>query len=215
MGDDYVPASRARNLVTEAIAPLVDDFTRVRPGVWARALSDEIQTMLTLDAWKGAALSVGYGISCSWIPMRAGDRDPYHWPATRRQMRKHLFVDHFTVDEPKPQYVSHLRGERALRDAADAAVREAADRAERWWATVESPNGVLLESRRQAANPYDVHHPRAQLVVAFTLARLDQLDEARNAFGSLDLAREEDPETAQRLAADLRGVAERSRPSVT
>lgn len=214
-GDNDVPASRARDLVNEAMAPLVEDFRRIRPAVWTRPLSDEIQAILTLDEWKGADLSIGYGVSCNWIPMRAGDRDPYHWPTAPRQMRKHLFVDHFTLDEPKPRYVSRLRGEGALRSAAEVAVREAARRAERWWATVESPHGVLIEARRQAANRYDIHHPRAQFVVAFTLAHLGRLDEARNALASLDVGHDEDQDTAQRLAADLRSVAERSRTSGT
>lgn len=215
MGDNYVPASRARELVTEAMAPLVEDFRRLRPAVWARALSDDIQAVLTLDALKGADLSIGYGISCSWIPMRAGDRDPYHWPTAPRQIRKHLFVDHFTLDEPKPRYVSRLNGEGALRRAAEVAVRDGARRAERWWATVDSPHGILTEARRQATNRYDIHRPRAQFVVAFTLAHLGQLDEAREAFESLDLGHDKDPDTAQRLSADLRSVAERSRSSAT
>ena len=197
------------------MASLAEDFTPVRPGVWARALSDEVQAMLSLDAWKGARLSIGYGVSCSWIPMRAGERDPYHWPAARRQMRKHLFVDHFTIDVPRPRYLSRLRGDGAARGAADAAVGDAVRRAEQWWATVATPGGVLFEARRQAANRYDIHRPRAEFVAAFTLARLHRLDEARDAFEALALGHDEGPEVARRLAADLRSVAERSRPSLT
>ena len=80
---------------------------------------------------------------------------------------------------------------------------------------MESPHGVLIEARRQGANRYEIHHPRAQFVVAFTLAHLGQLDEALDALESLDLRHNEDPATAQRLAADLRSVAKRSRSSAT
>lgn len=128
-------------------------------------------------------------------------------------MRKHLFVDHFTLDEPKPRCVSRLRGEGGLRGSAEAAAREAARRAERWWATVGSPQEVLIEARHQATNPYDIHHPRAQFVVAFTLAHLGELDEARDGFDSLDVGRDEDPATVQKVAADLQTVAQRSRTS--
>jgi hypothetical protein len=211
--DDYVSASRSRDLVAEAMTSVLVSFVPVRPGVWSRALSEEIQAMYSIDAWKGAHLSIGYGISCSWIPMRAGDRDPYHWPTARRMMRRHLFVDHFTAHHPRTRHISRLTSEGSLRTTAHAAAREAGRRAEKWWATVGSATGVLAEARRQATNPDDIHHPRAQFVVAFTLARLGRLDEALEAFASLDLERDETAEIAQRLAGELQSVAERARSS--
>jgi hypothetical protein len=118
-----------------------------------------------------------------------------------RQSVKHLWVDHFTADTPRPHYISHLHGRDQLRRDAHEAVAEAERKARLWWKSVATPEGVVVEARRQAMNEYDIHWPKARLVAAFTLARLGDLSAARQELQViLDSMRDGNPEEADRLA---------------
>lgn len=179
-GYDFIATREAVELVSEVLEPQVPDFQRLRKGVWGAPLSQEITAMLTLDHWKGGDFSIGYGISCAWIPFRYQSGVRIEWPTTIRQSHKHLWVDHFTIDAPRPRYVSQLHGIEQLQRSARKAVDEAGPRARDWWARVGTPDGVLAEARRQAASECDVHWPSARLVTAFTLARRGDLEGARS-----------------------------------
>jgi hypothetical protein len=206
---EYLTPPKARGLVEEAIAPLLADFQPVRPGVWARPLSAEVRAMLTLQSWKGATFSLTYGVCCSWVPYRSGGGNRYEWPATVKQSHPHLWVDHFSVDAPREEYISYIEGEAQLRRTALTAMNAAAERAPGWWRGVREPEGVLAEARRQAGSQMDLHWPSALFVEAFTLARLGQQVGARERLGRAGLEELEGREIADRVARLLAEVANR------
>lgn len=197
---ELVPAARARQLIEHVLHPLVSDMERVRTGLWVRPVTGEIWAVIRLSSLKGTQYDVVYGLCCTWIPISAGRGKVDGWPRTMRQTTPHLWIDHFTLDAQPRQWISSDKGERVLREQAQSAVQQVLPRAIAWWATVSTVEGVLAEARRQARNTCDVHSPPAQLVVAFTLARLDRLPEAREALASAD------PAEASELHALLDGI---------
>jgi hypothetical protein len=209
MNFDFVPAPRARELIGEVLQPLVAEFQHVRGLMWARELNDGIRAVVDVQAIKGAQFDASYGICCEWVPFQRGQG--YRWHRTLKQTRLDLWVDHFTLDAEPRQWIATSGGEAMLRRQARRAMQQVAERAPTWWDTVSDPAGVLSEARRQAANTYDIHRPRARFVVAFTLARLGDLAAARE-----ELAADSDPHLGQQasdeLHAKLEELAARSRP---
>jgi hypothetical protein len=204
MNFDFVPAPRARELIGEVLQPLVAEFQHVRGLMWARELNDGIRAVVDVQAIKGAQFDASYGICCEWVPFQRGQG--YRWHRTLKQTRLDLWVDHFTLDAEPRQWIATSGGEAMLRRQARRAMQQVAERAPTWWDTVSDPAGVLSEARRQAANRYDIHCPRARLVVAFTLARLGDLAAARE-----ELAVDSD-QASDELHAKLEELAARSRP---
>ncbi|WP_132194398.1 MULTISPECIES: hypothetical protein [Kribbella] len=78
-------------------------------------------------------------------------------------------------------------------------MRQVTKRAAAWSDATGSEAGVLSEAYRQAANAFDIHEPRARLVVAFTHARLGDLPSAQR---ELALAV---PTSETRCSNDLNG----------
>lgn len=177
--------------------------------MWARELRDGIRAVIDVQAIKGAQFDVTYGICCDWVPFRSAGR--YRWHRTLKQTRLDLWVDHFTLDAEPRQWIGASGGEAQLRRQARRAMRQVADRAPTWWATVSDPAGVLSEARRQAANRYDIHLPRARFVVAFTLARLGDLPGARSELAAVADSHS-DPRESAELSARLEEIATQPPP---
>lgn len=210
MGPGFIATPEAVDIIGTVVESSLPDLMRLRRGVWASPISDEINAMVTVDHWKGATFSIGYGVSCSWIPYSYRSGHKMAWPTTLRQSLPHLRIDHFTIDAPKPVYISHLDGRKKLRRQAIKAVAQAESRARAWWRGVSTIEGVLEEARRQATNEFDLHHPRAGVVAAFTLARLDDLQSARSGLAPFLLHHNDDEDAESQLL--VRFLEETPRP---
>ena len=168
---DHLSVTTARAVIAEIIEPLIRDMETVRAGVWSRPLSDEHRALLDIVAWKGSTVSLRYGISCSWVPHREGNR--WRWHRTLKQSRHDLWVDHWAVDGQPSHYIDRLHGLDHLRRQADEAVAADLPRARHWWDSVTAIHAVLTEARRQEGTGRTVlRWPHPGLVTAFTLCRL-------------------------------------------
>ena len=165
-------------MASTAITDSLSDFSQLRPGQWARQLSDGVRAVLVLEHWVGGEFTLVPGICCAWVPLMRGTRLGFGWPRTLKQTRMHLWVDHFVPDAPSSVAITRLRGERKISRSAREAAVTTSRCAENWWASLAEPEGVLEEARRQSSNRFDLHNPPAALVEAFTLARLGETAEA-------------------------------------
>ena len=162
-----------------AIAEVIEQLTRhmeiVKPGVWARPLSDEHRAMLSVQVYKGGNLELEYGVSCGWVPHLEGKR--WRWHKTLKQSRRDLWVDHFTLDAPPSHSISQLHGLEHLRQQAEIARDAVAPLARRWWDSVATVQGVLTEALRQEpARGGVVHWRHPGLVAAFSMACLGEIE---------------------------------------
>lgn len=192
-GGRTLTADRAREVVTEELGQLVLGMDRVNPRLWARPLSERHRATLRLASLKGGALELVYGVSCSWVPHPT--RDGFTWQRTLRQTRPTLWVDVLTPGAPESLTIDTLAGERRLRADARRAVRHVAPHAFDWWEACATPDGVLREAVRQAADGRSLALPSPGLVAAFTLAALGRLTEAEG-----ELSREGVVQPPERLA---------------
>ena len=181
-----VSAARARELIKIQIDALTADMEVVRDGVWARSLTNEIRAVIRVEPLKGAQYNLTYGICCAWVPTSAGSNQFGRFPRTLKQTTLHLWVDHFTLDAQPRQWVSTLYGEGITERQAVTLGQQVTERAPAWWRSVDSPDGVLTEARRQARNRHDIHFPRARVVAAFTWARLNDMQAARAELNASD-----------------------------
>jgi hypothetical protein len=196
---EFVSAPRTRELVGQALQPLVADMQVVREGVWARPLAEEIRAVVEVVALKGAQYDISYGVCCTWVPVSGRSRSRFSgFPRTLKQTTLHLWVDHFTKDAPPRQWISTSDAEKTVRRQAHKTVQQVMDRAPAWWRSVATPEGVLAEARRQDRAGFDTHFPRARQVAAFTLARLGDVTSAQ-----ADLR---DPDEASELSEFLTKV---------
>ena len=208
MGEGFVATPEAVEVMGAVVQSSLPELTRLRKGIWALPLTAETTGLLTVDHWKGGSFSIGYGLCCVWVPFSHRGGPKMEHRRTLKQSVRHLWVDHFTIDTPEPQYISQLHGVDRLQRHAREAVNEAWSTARRWWGSVSTPEGVLTEARRQAANRFDVHSPRVRLVAAFTLARLGDLAAARVELDPvLDSMSGRDDERADQLLALLEQAA--------
>lgn len=166
-------------MILEVLEPFVAGKTQVRQGVWIKPLGEGVTAVLVLRTLPDRTFDLVYGVCCAWVPVTTGGGT---WPRSEFQSTLHLWVDDLTVDAEARHVIPTDQDVQRLRRAARRAVRQAASEAPRWWAKVATPEGVLAEARRQAADPSEAHDPRARLVKAFTLARLGELHAAQDAL---------------------------------
>ena len=194
---ETVAAARVRELISREIQPLVAGMELVRAGAWARSLTDEVRAVVQITPLKAAQYDLTYGVCCAWVPKSGTSSRFGHFPRTLKQTTLHLWVDHFTADALPRQRVSTLDDERTVERQTAILARQVMDRAPAWWRSVDSPDGVLAEARRQALNEFDLHVPRARVVAAFTLARMGEVEAARFELG------EDDDDDLQSLLAKV------------
>ena len=205
---EFVPAADARQFIGTALAERLPDLREVRAGVWLRPISDEIDAILCLGALKGATYVLPYGVTCSWIPMRIGNQDPYRWPGSPAKKRMHLWVDQFTRSQGNRSMptISRSHGDVMMGNDARKAIAKTARRAEKMWRRVSTPEAVLREALWQAGAVGTMHSPGPKFIAAFTYARMGDLDMAQATFeqsiGGLCI----EPEVVDRLTDALQQV---------
>lgn len=200
---ELVPTARARRLAHDTVTELVGGFEVLRLGAWVSPVSEGVRAVLSLDAWKGGQFTLTPGIACAWVPLMWKQGDVFDWPRTARQTRRHLWLDHFVPDAPEVIEISRLTGEAELVRSAAQAAAHVSGVVDRWCRPLSEPESVLLEAQRQAANPHDVHDPRAQFVEAFTIAHLGDQEEGKRRLDPLIADERFDTDTADHLRAAL------------
>lgn len=158
--------------------------------------------MLWIQGYKGGVFEVEYGVSCSWVPHREGKT--WRWHRTLKQARRDLWVNHFTVDAPSTPRISRLDGLDHVRGSAEVARKAVSPAARSWWESVGSATGVLTESHRQEGQEGVTHWPPPELVTVFTVAKLGDVDRARQRLTLLTVVGAADRVSLAQMLGKLR-----------
>jgi hypothetical protein len=184
-GWSWVAADRIYAVAEEITAPHQMGFERIRKGFFARLVDADITHVLRLSPYKGYQYGFTWGVSLAVVP--------HEW---KRGLRFHrsLKTAHLDLWEnaheekvreggnERDGFASGLRGERTLRRELERSWKFVAPRAETWWASTTTLEGVLNRAREQVTRPPastdKLHNPRPELVMTFVLATLGQMEDA-------------------------------------
>jgi hypothetical protein len=104
---DLISSPVARAAIAEVIEHLVRDM-EAYGRAYGRRRCGEHRALLNIQPHEGAVFELEYGISCSWIPHREGNR--WQWHRTLKQSRNDLQVSRHTAGAPPRHPISHLDG---------------------------------------------------------------------------------------------------------
>lgn len=189
---DLVSAECVDNAAREIVDADALGFEHLKKRTWVRKVTPDIFQLLSLTATKGAGYVFRWGVSTTYLPH---DWDPKpKFRRTLKSARYDLFEDagEFIVRDPYSQesrfyLVEGLLGEEALRKTLHRTWIKLWPYLQRWFSEVVSLEGVLTKAQRQVSHYWRSfrHFPDPKLVVAFTLARIGRIDQARETLRRL------------------------------
>jgi hypothetical protein len=185
-GWNQVPAGVVHAIFEEIVKPAGIGFVNARRGYLARKINDEISHVIKLDALKGAAYGVSYGVSLSYVPY------PYvpkvRWHRTLKSVSLDLCEQpqNWEQEARDPHGDEHLYiatsmlGEVCFREEFGRAWQDAAARIEKWFARTVTLENILSRCNEQKLREEGGVRrlPEAELVHALTLGRLGCAEEA-------------------------------------
>lgn len=215
-GYGAVPAGDVYAAFEEISSPALGGFSAIKPGILARQVNGDIVHILGLQARKGWAYTVGWGVSLPYLPQVRKGR--LKWHRTLKSVRFDLWEDpceYFTA--PGNYIAQNGHGARYLRETMAEMWSAVKDPIQSWFDATGDLTGVLGRAEEQQNRKWNgPHHvPDPQLVRAFTLHRLGRTAEARVAFSQYVAGEQASAVDAESLRAafDLPAGRERSSAS--
>jgi hypothetical protein len=166
-------------LIEAHLAPL--GFQKRRDRSWVNSDAPPIRPILQVMLWKGAAMSLRWGVSLDFVPhFVSGD---LKWHRTHAAARADLWQD----DQSRDYTMSYLRGPDHLRDTARTALPRAFERAQAFWTMAQDIDALpklaaQIEAEAETEQSRDFGFsltPQRQLARAFCMARAGEDQAAR------------------------------------
>jgi hypothetical protein len=171
-------------------SPGTTGFSMIKAGYYVRAVSPEITHVIKLQALKGYAYSVWWGVSLSYLPEVQQNR--LRWHRTLKSAKLDLFEEpseYFNLiekdrDTAAKHFAYNGHGPQYLRETMSEMWSTVAHPIRIWFDGTMDLVGVLREADRQSAHRWrgPLHIPSAQLVRAFTLSRIGHHEQATSAL---------------------------------
>lgn len=189
---DLVSAECVDNAALEIVEADALGFEHLKKRIWVRKVTPDIFQLLSLTATKGAGYVFRWGVSTTYLPHDWDPKPKFH--RTLKSARYDLFEDagEFIVRDPYSEesrfyLVEGLRGEEALRKTLRRTWNKLRPYLQSWFSEAASLEGVLTKAQTQVSHHWRSfrHFPDPKLVVAFTLARIGRIDEARETLRGL------------------------------
>jgi hypothetical protein len=195
------------SIIEGVLSPSSLGFEQVRERVWVRRVDGEHTSMWSLQPVKGAAMTIVWGTSVPYVPVRLVPR--LRWAQTLKQSTAALWETSGEVwsrsggllmrggiDTPTG------RGRQCVEDDAQELWTAVRDRAVAFWNTTSSPAGLLAAAQQQAAHP-SIHDPAPALTAVFTRIRLGDTTAARTRLSQLTSTLTKEELEAAKRAIDL------------
>ena len=211
-GFRQVAAKRVHAIFEEIVDASHIEFEKVKRGYLARKVDEDIVHVLKLQATKGGAYGLSYGVSLSYVPY------PYipvlKWHRTLKSANLDLFEQPQEQmpegdSQDKIQYVaSGMLGEICFREEFGLLWQQTSPRILSWLEATSTLRQVLSRCDDHLAWNWrgPRHVPGARLVRAFTLAKLRRASEANAELEQFLREQQEDDGARRRLYAALSGV---------
>lgn len=200
-GWQQVSAERVHAVFVDVVKPADLGFVLAKRGYWARQIDADICHVIKLDALKGGAYGLSYGLSLSYVPYPYVPKLRWHRSLKsvsldlREQPQVHLADSEHLVPEGSFCVASIMLGEGCFREELERGWKFCSPRISAWFDATRSCAGILEKcaehlGRTQQAIRYV---PGARLVRAFTYAKMGRCNEAT---AELDIFLEEHQEGA-------------------
>lgn len=207
-----VPADRIYSIAEEVISSSSNGFVSPKRGWWAREFAAETFQVVKLDALKGAAYGLSYGLSLPYVPYPYLPRAKWHRSIKsasldlREQPQVHL-ADSTNLGA-HGFVASSLLGEKCFRDEFGALWKACWPRISEWFQSTRSTEGVLQKcAAHLARSAGEVKYiPGARLVRAFAYAKVGRRDAAMAELDIFLQEYEEGEEARQNLYSALAQV---------
>jgi hypothetical protein len=217
-GWQAVPADRLHAIFVEVVKPTEMGFVFAKRGYWARRIDGDISHVIKLDALKGGAYGLSYGLSLSYVPY------PYvptlRWHRTLRSVRLDLHeqpqVHLADPADPAPDTEFCVAdtglGERCFREELERGWTRCSPRICAWFDAARSFAGIVERCTANLAvkHTWIGYVPGARLVRAFTYAKMGQLNEAKADLEVYLEKHQEGAEARANLYAALDKIASKS-----
>jgi hypothetical protein len=194
-GIQAISATTVYKTFEEIARPIDFDMVVIRPGLFGHVVNHDLVHLMKLQPLKGASYSIWWGVSLSYVPH--GWRNGLHWHRSLKSSRFDLFEIPNTVAtdwrEVEKNITHSLNGEVYLRETMQTMWNNLSAVILDWLSSVNSINDVQIKALEQVENKRKGlrHSPDPLMVLAFTYARINRLNEAISALESyLQYARE-------------------------
>ncbi len=186
-GWQQVPVNTIHAVFEDILEPKKNGFALAKRGYWSRRLNDDITQVLKLDALKGAAYGLSYGLCLAYVPY------PYlpklKWHRTPKSVTLHLreqpqsFLQDTANSKSEEELcvVDTMLGERCLRDDLNKGWAFCAPKIYQWFQDTSTLDGIVKkcnEHMRRSKNEIQ-YVPGAQLVRLFTCAKLGRVSDVK------------------------------------
>ena len=186
-GWQQVAAERIHSLFLDVVKPVEMGFVPAKRGYWARHVDADIFQVIKIDALKGGAYGLSYGLSLSYVPYPYAPKLRWHRTLKsvsldlREQPQVHLVHTAHPATDKELCVASTLLGERCFHEELESGWAICSPRISDWFDTTRSFTGILEKCDEHLARCESGirYLPGARLVRAFTYAKMGRLSEAK------------------------------------
>jgi len=182
-----VPADTVYRLFQENAQPHELGFSQIKAGLFGKEISQEIIHLLKLTALKGASYTIWWGASLSYIPHDW--QTQLRWHRTLKMARFDLFETPGDYPDLRIRnwrdeenyFVERLHGEKFLKKSMLKMWDNLRKPIQNWFSKTQTLMEILARAREQKQRKWigPHHYPSPQIVIAFTLARLGKMEDAK------------------------------------
>jgi len=217
---DHLPAGRMYELFDESWPAWMAGFTRLKPGLWVRAINSDITHIVRLAPGKGNLYLLHWGVSLSFVPHEWEGR--LRWHRTVKSAWFDLWESaHLRAQTEGEEYRTLMLcgsyGESIVIRQLPAFWAWVEPRIISWFSATATVDGVLQTAYAEMERnrfSYGYKAPSPQIVAAFCLARLGRGDDATVLLNSHVQVREWTPEATENLNRAL-ALARQSSTNLT
>ena len=183
---ETVPAEQIYKIFERTLTPDCPGFVRTRKDLFVREVTAEIFHVIKIIRYKGAVYGFMWGASLAYMPHEWKNR--LSWHRSGKSARLDLFeqagedVRKSSALSRNPQrfYANFMHGEKQFADELLSSWKLLKGMIFGWFDQVQDVRDVLSGCEAQMAREWSgpQHWPPPELVHAFTLARLGQVERA-------------------------------------
>jgi hypothetical protein len=213
-GWQQVPAERIHSIFIQTVDISGTGFVIARRGYLARQIDADIFHVIKLDALKGGAYGLSYGLSLSYVPYPYVPKVKWHKTLKSvsldlsEQPQVHLLGSAGQKAPSGSCLATSMLGEKCFREELEKAWAFCSQKISAWFDSARNFEGILekCEQHLTKVQPGIRHIPGLRLVRAFTYAKTGRPEEAKAELELYLSEYKEGDEARPNLYAALRKV---------